>query len=339
MYKLLICFMYILGQSFSVAALEVNTKSTWTESGIYQGIFYKLYAPKVYSKLEKTKKLPLVVALHGCKQNAEIFSKITRLNSWAENKKFIVLYPEQSLMFNIDHCWNWFLPINQKRMPIGELASLNKLVKSLLLKYPIDPEQIYTLGLSAGAAMANLYANCYIDQVSGVGIHSGLQFAAAKNPFEANNVLVTGSQLLSEYSAKEAFNCSRGINIPRKKELPTFIIVGTKDKRLNPINSEQILNQSLAVYDYLDDGLRNRSDNIILLRKNRVTLPLKYPFLISDFGKKGRHPLVKFLQVEGLAHAWSGGAPGFNNSDPNGVDATELILNFFFTFKKENYVK
>jgi poly(3-hydroxybutyrate) depolymerase len=37
----------------------------------------------------------------------------------------------------------------------------------------------------------------------------------------------------------------------------------------------------------------------------------------------------ELLQVDGLGHAWSGGAPGGSHTDPRGPDATEAIWRFF----------
>jgi poly(3-hydroxybutyrate) depolymerase len=37
----------------------------------------------------------------------------------------------------------------------------------------------------------------------------------------------------------------------------------------------------------------------------------------------------ELLKVDGLGHAWSGGAPGGSYTDPRGPDATEVIWRFF----------
>jgi poly(3-hydroxybutyrate) depolymerase len=37
----------------------------------------------------------------------------------------------------------------------------------------------------------------------------------------------------------------------------------------------------------------------------------------------------ELLEIEGLGHAWSGGAAGHPHTDPQGPCATEMILAFF----------
>src|SRR4051794_25725144 len=86
------------------------------------GLMYKLFVP---SGSDKGGSLPLVVMLHGCKQNPIQFAEETRMNQLAEKENFIVLYPAMDRWFNpfindpdtvnIDGCWNWFLDENQHR--------------------------------------------------------------------------------------------------------------------------------------------------------------------------------------------------------------------------------
>jgi poly(3-hydroxybutyrate) depolymerase len=53
-------------------------------------------------------RLPLMVMLHGCGQDAKNFAMSTRMNRIAARERFLVLYPEQDRLANAQGCWNWF---------------------------------------------------------------------------------------------------------------------------------------------------------------------------------------------------------------------------------------
>jgi len=79
---------------------------------------YKLYIPSSYVG----KPMPLIVMLHGCKQNPDDFARGTRMNTLAEEHGFLVAYPAQTARANGSNCWNWFNASQQSRA--GEEPSL-----------------------------------------------------------------------------------------------------------------------------------------------------------------------------------------------------------------------
>jgi poly(3-hydroxybutyrate) depolymerase len=48
---------------------------------------------------------------------------------------------------------------------------------------------------------------------------------------------------------------------------------------------------------------------------------------VTDY-RVQRRLAVRLCEVEGLGHAWSGGAPGRAYSDPRGPDASRLVWTF-----------
>ena len=53
-------------------------------------------------------RLPLLVMLHGCHQDARTFAASTRMNRIAARERFLVLYPEQTRLAHAQGCWHWF---------------------------------------------------------------------------------------------------------------------------------------------------------------------------------------------------------------------------------------
>ena len=72
---------------------------------------YKTYIPE----RGRGESRPLVVMLHGCKQNPDDFAAGTRMNELADEMGFIVVYPEQAPAANVSRCWNWFQAADQQR--------------------------------------------------------------------------------------------------------------------------------------------------------------------------------------------------------------------------------
>lgn len=238
-------------------------------------------------------KMPLVVLLHGCKQDAEIIMKGTRLKEAAEKNNFFLLVPQQEIFHNSDHCWNWFYPINQSRHPMGEIGQVIAAVEALKASMAIDTERLFVIGMSAGGAMAHNMLACYPDYFKAVAVHSGLAYKVAENSTEANDVLTRESQKSPEVLGKLAFECSQGLATEAKLQ-KLLVIHGLKDMRVNPIHSNLIIDATKVMMKKLEKPIS-----------------------------------TKLIQVPELAHAWGGGLPISPNFDEKAPSSTDEILNFF----------
>jgi poly(hydroxyalkanoate) depolymerase family esterase len=269
---------------------------------------------------------PLIVALHGCKQDAKLFARITRFDAWADAHGYAVLYPEQSVLNNSDHCWNWFLPLNQIRGS-GEPAAIVALTEMAVQAYDLDRAHVFVTGISSGGAMADILASCYPEVFAAVAIHSGLEYQASTSIFTANSVLQTGGEISGEESARRALLCSAGLV---HGPVRAMLLQGTSDVRVYPVAADKLWKQFTALGDWLDDGLRNRSFPHSPTRSLWVHPQAlgAYPYLVDDVEFGGK-VVIRRITVQGLAHAWSGGPAGFANSDPLGPDATGMIGEFF----------
>ncbi len=73
---------------------------------------YFVYTPANY---QIASAVPLLVMLHGCTEGAEDIAAVTQLNRLADQKQFIVVYPQQDRGDNQEQCWNWFESSDQSR--------------------------------------------------------------------------------------------------------------------------------------------------------------------------------------------------------------------------------
>ena len=238
---------------------------------------------------------PLVVMLHGCKQNPDDFAAGTRMNELAEEIGFIVAYPEQAAGANVSRCWNWFNAADQQRDD-GEPSLIAGITREVVARYNVDPRRVYIAGLSAGGAMAAIMGHTYPDLYAGVGIHSGLAHDAAR---DLPSALVAMRGWGPRLDPKDGE--------PAGQAIPTIVFHGDGDKTVHPSNGEQV---------FTSETVENGEESG---RKYTRT---------TQADSSGRAALEHWL-VHGAGHAWSGGSSKGSYTDPRGPDATRAMLRFF----------
>src|ERR1700741_1476115 len=104
--RLKIIFLFILAWRFSLHAQSADGLKEITDFGSNPGnLKMFIHLPKDTGNVPK----PLVVALHGCSQNAREISRLSGWNKLADINDFIVLYPQQRIINNPSDCFNWFI--------------------------------------------------------------------------------------------------------------------------------------------------------------------------------------------------------------------------------------
>lgn len=96
-------------------------------------------------------RMRLLVLLPGCTQNADDLARGSQMDRVADERGFLVLYPEQSVQANPRTCWNWFDAAHQSR-DAGETGLLAALIAKVMSQYPVDTKRVRLAGISAGAA-------------------------------------------------------------------------------------------------------------------------------------------------------------------------------------------
>ncbi|HEY8357500.1 MAG TPA: PHB depolymerase family esterase, partial [Ramlibacter sp.] len=185
---------------------------------------YRLYIPPQAGG----QPLPLVVMLHGCKQDPDDFAAGTRMNEAAREQGCFVLYPAQSRQANPQGCWNWFKHSHQQRGR-GEPALLAGMTRDVMQKHGIDPARVYVAGLSAGGAMAAILADTYPELYAAAGVHSGLAAGSANDLSSALGAMRTGS---AGGAAKASAR-------------PIIVFHGDADRTVHPSNGAHVLDASV----------------------------------------------------------------------------------------------
>jgi poly(hydroxyalkanoate) depolymerase family esterase len=287
---------------------------------------FKLYLPPTYSP---DVPVPLLVALHGCTQNPDNFASGTRFNLLADAHTFLVLYPQQTSRHHSGRCWNWYDPLNQQRGS-GEPVILAGMVDEVCAQYAIDTNRIFLTGMSAGGAMAVIMGVCYPDYFAAIGVHSGLEYGAARGIASARIAQIRGGPD-PDLQGKLAF-MNAG---PAARVLPVIVFHGARDYRVAPINGEQVIRQFARFNDYADDGLANNSITALADSIQTGRVPGGYSYIVSTYTAREQVVMQKYL-VDGLGHAWSGGsaADPATFTDPRGPDASAIMWDFFVTHPK-----
>jgi polyhydroxybutyrate depolymerase len=105
---------------------------------------YRVHLPTSYSP---DNNFPLVIALHGGRDNGKGMEKLTGLSTLSDQKGFIVVYPDALEKYKY---WN-----DGRLNDVDDIHFISSLIDELRAKYSINPGRIYVTGISNGASMTN----------------------------------------------------------------------------------------------------------------------------------------------------------------------------------------
>ncbi len=262
---------------------------------------YRLYRPP---DLQTGERLPLLVMLHGCGQDAAGFAQSTRMNALARRERFLVLYPEQDRLASAQRCWNWF--DTRSGRAHGEAALILAAIDQVCLVQPVDRACVALAGLSAGASMAALIASRHPARFKAVVMHSGIAPGAADSTATALAAM-RGHRLPAPWSPAPGHTL---LPLP-----PLLVIQGGRDTVVAASNGAAAAGVWALAGGAAAGTPRNQQRG------------QRHPMQVTDFKHRGR-TAVTLVHVDQLGHAWSGGAPHLPYSDAQGPDASRLVWSF-----------
>jgi len=174
----------------TAAAMSVGNGATEKRTVSHLGSErpYWLHLPKGESTGEPR---PLVIALHGAFTDGKITEGLTGFSALADEKGFVVVYPEANPLGGIG-IWDYVAPPvsrpSPERMAHGrdDVGYLAAMLDGLVAEGIADPRRVYVTGISNGAMMANRLAVDLGDRiaaiapVAGTGLKVGALFAKPK---------------------------------------------------------------------------------------------------------------------------------------------------------------
>ena len=117
----------------------------------------------------------MVVAIHGCLQQASDFDDETGLKKYADAMKFVLLFPQQRRSNNDKLCFNWFDSRHNRRHQ-GESGSIENMIRWAIAEHDVDPARVFVLGLSAGGSMTGVLLANYPKMFQGGAIVAGTPY-------------------------------------------------------------------------------------------------------------------------------------------------------------------
>jgi len=263
---------------------------------------YRVFRP---TDVKFNERLPLLVMLHGCGQDAKAFAENTRMNRIAQRERFVVLYPEQSRFANANGCWNWF--DTKSGRAYGEASIIMNAIDQVCLLHPVDRSRVAVAGLSAGASMAMLLATLHPDRFQAVSMHSGIPPGTADSSLSAIGAMLGRRDTLP-------MDDTQG---PSLLGLPALLVIhGDSDLIVSQQNG-------LAAVETWGEAMGAKEGPPRNVQSGR-----RYPARVMDFKRRGRI-VARFVGVSRLTHKWSGGGSGNKPCrDKREQDASRMVWSF-----------
>ncbi|MGP8215964.1 MAG: PHB depolymerase family esterase [Bacteroidia bacterium] len=237
-----------------------------------------------------TGKVPLVVALHGCTENAASFSEQSGWNKLALLHGFYMVYPEQPAANNSEYCFNWFDTTQIERNK-GEALSIFQMVNYMKAHYNIDTTRIYVTGISAGGAMTAVMMAVYPDVFKSGAVMSGVPYWAATNATTA--LYVMDGFVVNTYTPAQWAELVR-------KQFPGYngayphlaVFQGTADEVVDTDNTTQLIDQWTELnhaHQCIDSTFNSFQGNSDIQR--------------TIFNDSSANPVVYHYKIIGMPHA------------------------------------
>jgi len=187
---------------------------------------------------------PVVVALHGCTQDAAGYALGSGWPELADRWGVTVVLPQQVTANNANRCFTWFEPGDVARGQ-GEAASIRGMVAHAVTAYGADPGRVFVTGLSAGGAMSAALLAAHPDVFAAGSVLAGVPVGCADDLLTALACMTVSGQRTPEQWAAAV----RAAAPPGTTDWPEVSVWhGTEDRTVHPANALDLRDQWTAVH-------------------------------------------------------------------------------------------
>ncbi|MGC0331643.1 poly(hydroxyalkanoate) depolymerase family esterase [Streptomyces sp. SAI-170] len=226
---------------------------------------------------------PVVVALHGCTQNASGYGTGSGWLQLADRWGFSVVLPQQQAANNSSTCFNWFQTGDIQRGQ-GEAASVAQMVDRQLADTGGDASRVYVTGLSAGGGMTAVMMAAYPEKFAAGGVVAGLPYGCAQAAGSPYVCMYVGATQTPKQWGDRVRAAQPGYTGP----WPVLsVFQGSADYTVKPVNMTDLMRQWTDVHGA--DQTADVSDTVA-----------GYPHQV--FRDPAGRPVVETYSLTGMGH-------------------------------------
>ncbi len=267
---------------------------------------FRVYLPANYTP---GRQYPLLMVLHGCRQDHTGIQAITGFDSIADRVGAIVVYPFVTTYSGLrtQNCWGWWLS-RQRQRGRGEVSDLRRIAEDVSELYSVDPARRYICGLSSGGAMSVACLAAYSDFWAKGASVAGVPYGESTNSVRLNDHMPV--------RRKSVGALVRMLSRELVSSAPPLLIVQMKaDRMVGPKLGANLRDSWVNVSGCSAEPCKVYANNT-----------RGYPWSLEQYCIEGSVQVAHFL-LEDLDHGWPGGAPG-KFSFPQAPNVSELIWRF-----------
>lgn len=258
--------------------------------------------------------MPLLMVLHGCRQDSTDIRNVSRFDAIADREGFAVVYPFVTGYsgMRIRNCWGWWLD-GEIRPGAGEVEDLWQIIEQLRDEIRVDDRRIHIAGLSSGGGMAVAAMVAHADKFASGAAVAGLAYS--ETPRAVAYAAPTGVEFKSTELIVDSMKSVLGEN---GRPSPLLIVHSHDDPVVNIQAARNLRDSWARCFDI--DSTRPASE---------TTGTTGGAFWVhARYREARRRSAIETFFIEGRGHGWYGGNPG-KFSYPAAPDISELMWRFF----------